>query len=57
MHSPAGEQSSMCRVMVYGPLRLVATVCGGVPTWQFSVRPAVPEYCRYIAADRVPFLM
>ena len=26
------------------------------PTWQFSVRPAVPEYCRCTPADRVPFL-
>jgi hypothetical protein len=25
------------------------------PTWQFSVRPAVPEYCRCTPADRVPF--
>ncbi len=25
------------------------------PTWQFSVRPAVPEYCLCTPADRVPF--
>jgi hypothetical protein len=25
------------------------------PTWQFSVRPAVPEYCLWTPADRVPF--
>ena len=26
-----------------------------LPTWQFSVRPAVPEYCLCTTADRVPF--
>ena len=25
------------------------------PSWQFSIRPAVPEYCRCTPADFVPF--
>ena len=25
------------------------------PTWQFSTRPAVPEYCRATPADLTPF--
>jgi hypothetical protein len=35
----------------------VVALAAKTPIWQFSVRPAVPEYGRCAPAEVVPFLM
>jgi hypothetical protein len=35
---------------------LARTYAQNTPSWQFSTRPAVPEYCRCTPADLIPFL-
>jgi hypothetical protein len=35
---------------------LLVAYAQNTPSWQFSTRPAVPEYCRCTPADLVPFL-
>lgn len=49
---PGGGQIQRRSISVQPP---PAAQARKTPTWQFSVRPAVPEYCRCIPAERVPF--
>ena len=57
---PAPARSSAQDLGRYSSRSISACPCTeayarNTPTWQFSVRPAVPEYCLCTPADRVPF--